>query len=124
MDPIHVTLPAHPAMVRVIRSVANRAADLAGLGFDRVEDLGLAVDEAASALLVSGGNGPLRAVVDQAPGLVKVRLSVEDGVDVWPPVDFDDSITGMVLYSVADVVEFASSSEATSIELSISAQPL
>lgn len=123
MDSIHLKLPRHAAIVRVIRTVANRAADLAGLGFDRVDDLGLAVDEATAVLLASQGPGSLSVVVDQAPSRVRVELSVEASGGDWPPDDLRDSIGWMVLESVADEVALAASSEAHSIAVTVAAQP-
>ena len=48
---VEITVPAHPALVATIRSVARAAALLADLPFGDIEELQIAVDEAAILLL-------------------------------------------------------------------------
>ncbi len=112
-------LPGHPAMVRVVRSMANRAADLAGLGYDRVEDLGLAIDESATALLDLATDTTLRTALAGNAHTVEFVMSVETSADAWPPVDWSDSIGGMVLGSVATDITFESNERSSSIRVSI-----
>ena len=114
-----VELPSHPSMVRVVRSMANRAADLAGLGYDRVEDLGLAIDESATALLELAADGTLRTSLASNEHTVEFVMSVDRSTDPWPPVDWQDSIGGMVLESVATAVGFESHERSSSVRVSI-----
>ncbi len=118
MNTFNVTLPGHPALVRVIRAVASRAADLAGLGFDRVEDLGLAVDESATALLLAVPGAPLTTSIMHEAGRVHLRMSVEGQTEAWPPAGWEDSIGALVLESVSDSVMFDEDSTALTVTVS------
>ena len=116
---IVIELPGHPNMARVVRTMANRAADLAGLGYDRVEDLGLAIDESATALLDLAASTTLRTALAGDAHTVAFVMSVETSTDPWPPANWSDSIGAMVLESVATDVAFESDERSSSISLSI-----
>ena len=114
-----VELPGHPNMARVVRTMANRAADLAGLGYDRVEDLGLAIDESATALLHLAPDTTLRTDLAANAHAVSFVMSVETSTEPWPPANWSDSIGGMVLEAVAKDVAFESNERSSSIRVSI-----
>ncbi len=118
-ETIIVELPGYPAMVRVVRSMANRAADLAGLGYDRIEDLGLAIDETATALLGLATDTTLRTAMAGNARTVDFVMSVDTSTHAWPPVNWSDSIGGMVLDSIATDVTFDSDDGSSSIRVSI-----
>ncbi len=120
MSSVSVTLPDHPDVVRVIRSVAGRAADLAGLGFDRFEDLALAVDEAAAFVMDPAGRASIVTDFHWVPGTVTFTMRGA-GAPEWPPTGWEDSIGGLVLRSVADGVEFATSDAACALTVVVSA---
>lgn len=63
---IHVDVPADPSSGRILRSVGRSAGSNANFGYDRVEDLSLAIDEAFAALL------------EQDPVSVSCSLSHDD----------------------------------------------
>lgn len=105
-DSVYVTVPADPRFVRVVRMVANRSAATAGFGYDRIEDLALAIDEAGSELLRLSGAATLEGVVSNRPDSVHVRLGVDAGGEVWPPEGWQDSLGALVLGSVARDVRF------------------
>ncbi len=123
MDPIEATLPCDPTMVRVVRTLANRSGDLAGLGYDRLEDLGLAVDEVGAALIATGGNAPLHTEISHQPGEVRVRMSTATSVTAWPAEDWSASIGALVLESVADEVAFRLDDSRPSVEVVVASQP-
>lgn len=118
MDTVTVTLPAHPGLVRVLRSVANRSGDLAGLGYDRVEDLGLAVDESANILLETNP-GSIEATLSHADAHVEFTMSTPASTGPWPPANWDSSISGIVLGSVADSLHFDSMNDRSIIDVTI-----
>lgn len=78
LAPIDVAVPAHRDFVAAIRAVARSSAALADLAVDDVEELQLAVDEAATLLLPlvePGEDGRLAARFEVAERRVGVRLS-------------------------------------------------
>lgn len=100
--------------------MANRTADLAGLGYDRVEDLGLAIDEAAALLFELPMGSSLATVFSAQDGKVEFAMSRAVTADEWPPSGWADSIGGLVLDSVATNVAFESDEQTSSIHVSIS----
>lgn len=68
---IEVSVPAHPDFFAVIRSMARSASALADLTVSDVEELQIAVDEAATLLL------PL--VEAQAPAHIRARFEIASG---------------------------------------------
>lgn len=114
-----VELPGHPTMIRVVRTMANRAAHLASLRYDRVEDLGLAIDETATALLELAADTTLRTALTGSAHTVEFVMAVATSTEPWPRVNWSDSIGSMVLDSVATDVAFDSDGESTSIRVSV-----
>lgn len=104
-----LVVPAEPGAVRVIRSVASGAAAEADLAYDSLDDLGLAIDEAGSALLSHGGvGGALRCELSSVGSVLDVTMSAsspKQGVD-WPSPDWQESLEAMVLMAVAGSVSF------------------
>jgi anti-sigma regulatory factor (Ser/Thr protein kinase) len=62
-DDVRVIVPATPGYVGVLRLVTDAVAARAGFDVDRIEDLELAVDEAAGAIM-------------EAPGVAEVHLAI------------------------------------------------
>lgn len=118
-DSMVVELPGHPDMVRVVRTMANRAADLAGLGYDGVGDLGLAIDESATVLLDIAAGVSLTTRITGKTNAVDFVMLVNASSDPWPPANWSDSISGMVLDSVATDVAFESDQASSSIGVSV-----
>ncbi len=99
--------------------MANRTADLAGLGYDRVEDLGLAIDEAAAMLLELPAGTSLSTALTAQDGEVGFVMSRAMAADEWPPPGWAESIGGLVLDSVASNLAFSSDEQTSSIHISI-----
>lgn len=103
----------------MLRAIASRSADLAGLGFDRLEDLGLAVDEAAALLLDRGGDS---LVAEFTYGLGEVGLTMSQaGEGDWPPADVEDSLEHLVLTSVSDELAYFERDGELAVSLKVSA---
>ena len=83
--PIVVSGPALPETLRVLRGVAASVGSGADLPFDRVEELRIAVDEAATLLLAAGAAGSISLEMD-APdgGELHLRLRSDGEVTGWP----------------------------------------
>ncbi len=99
--------------------MASRSADLAGLGFDRLEDLGLAVDEAAALLLGRDGDA-LVATFTYGPGEVGLDMS-QPGEGDWPPDNVEGSLEHLVLTSVSDELTYLERDGELAVSLKVSA---
>lgn len=102
-------VPADPTSLRVMRSVASAAAAEADLGFDAVDDLSLAIDEAGGALLEYGTGGSLHCVARRENEGLAITVAGDAGDSVaepWPPPDWEQSMGALVLAAVAPGVEY------------------
>jgi serine/threonine-protein kinase RsbW len=95
-----VTVPAHRDFVASIRALTRSSAALADLTLDDVEELQIAVDEAATLLLplVDPAARWLRARFDIAPGRLLTNLSL----DCRPGYRLDRSSLAWVMLTAVD----------------------
>lgn len=101
-----LSVPALPDAIRVIRSVANAAAAEANLGYDSLDDLSLAIDEAGGALLDVDSESLVCTVAREADRLAVIMTADTTGADEWPAPDWRDSLGALVLSSIATDVDF------------------
>jgi serine/threonine-protein kinase RsbW len=81
---IVVSGPASPETLGVLRNVAASVGARAALPFDRLDELRIAVDEAAT-LLLGTGTARLSLDIDPSPAAaLRVRLRSDDPVEGWP----------------------------------------
>lgn len=107
-----VEIPTQPEAVRVLRGVANAAAAAHLMSFDAIEDMDLALDEAGSALLEWGARGSLRCAVSTDAAGLRVAMSGQSGAGTaWPPAGWNESLSGIVLQSVAEDVRLEADGE-------------
>lgn len=101
-DQITLTLPAAPEFVRVARLTSAGLATRAGMGYDEVEDLRIAVGEACSLLIGAGTRqGSLGLTFDLGPDAI--RVSIEAILDGDPTGDDDDTdLSDQILDAVVD----------------------
>lgn len=105
--PIVATIPADRSFWRVLRLLASNVAACSGLGFDKIDDVAMATNEAVC--LVAGVPGTTsitcRAVGDADS--VEITLAAVPSSAVasapWP-----DELADRVLRAVADDVHFSS----------------
>jgi histidine kinase-like protein len=82
---IVVSGPAHPETLSVLRSVAASVGARADLPYERIEELRIAVDEAATLALRAGDASELRLTLDLTdPGSLRVVLATDATITVWP----------------------------------------
>lgn len=117
-----LTVPAAPTSLRVMRSVASAAAAEADLGFDSVDDLSLAIDEAGGALIEFAAAGSLRCAVHREDHGLAVTIA--SGADVpldtaWPPADWKQSMGALVLAAVAPDLEYLTIDDKPSITFTV-----
>ncbi len=93
-------VPADPRSGRVLRSVARSAGSHADFGYDRIEDLGLAIDE-AFAFLLEWTPLAVRCSLVQDGDSVEVTMTTDDEGGTTPTSSWDTSLHRVILESVA-----------------------
>jgi anti-sigma regulatory factor (Ser/Thr protein kinase) len=101
---VSVSVPATPNAIDVLRSVAGVVAGRTPMGFDRVDDLRLAVTEAAGRLIqAAGSTGTIREVVSIEDGAVRIDLTMpEADIGRWPIGPNIDAFSWVVIDTLAD----------------------
>jgi anti-sigma regulatory factor (Ser/Thr protein kinase) len=101
---VSVSVPATPNAIDVLRSVAGVVAGRTPMGFDRVDDLRLAVTEAAGRLIqAAGATGTIREVVSIEDGAVRIDLTMpEADIGRWPIGPNIDPFSWVVIDTLAD----------------------
>lgn len=119
---INISVPARPEFVHVLRLVACGVAARLELGYDSVNDLALAVDEAFSYLLAAASD-------TRTPSELILRLSVDSSkINVTALADInaaslragglEESLTWKVLTALTEDSRFIESDEESGIRFS------
>lgn len=109
MDPdIKVTAPASPDSVHVLRMVLAIVLARIGLPVDEIEDLKIALSEAAAQLLRLESSRTITMTISEAGGAVRLLLIADDGDRDWPPRDLENTLAWTVLTTLATDVSFDS----------------
>lgn len=98
---LDVRVPGRGRYLAILRSVAGRAAGVAGFSFDGIEDLALAVDEAA-VLLLDAEPSHLEMAVTLSTGSVSVILVATGAQASWPPAGLEDDTRWLVLGAMCE----------------------
>ena len=107
MEEIRLSVPAQGEYVPVLRSVVAAVAGQMDIPYDEIDDLRLAIDEAAVHLI--GLEPPGRSL--------DLKMSVQDdrfeaGISVdsipmaWPPADVTATLSGQILAGLTDETSF------------------
>jgi serine/threonine-protein kinase RsbW len=81
---VSVDVPASPEFVQVLRNVAAGVAARLDMPIDQIEDVRLAVAEAASLLLQETQATSLRMIIGRDGDRLDVTLTSDGPVDPWP----------------------------------------
>lgn len=81
---VSVDVPATPEFVQVLRNVAAGVAARLDMPIDQIEDVRLAVAEAASLLLQETQATTLRMTIGRDGDALDVTLTSDGSVDPWP----------------------------------------
>ena len=81
---VSVDVPATPEFVQVLRDVAAGVAARLDMPIDQIEDVRLAVAEAASLLLQEAEAASLRMTIGRNSDTLDVTLTSDGQVDPWP----------------------------------------
>jgi len=121
-DPfVYVSIPATPQHVHVLRTVAGGVAARLDATLDEIEDLRLAVDEAAGGMLAAGPAATLHLSMDPAERRVNVRLATDAQVNgQWSPVEARGSFSAQILAALVDDLSFEADEGHPSITFSVS----
>ena len=107
MDEITLTTPAKEAFVPILRSMIAAVAARLDIPYDEVDDLRLAIDEAAAHLIGLDPKGStlwLRLAIDE--DRCEVLTSIDTLPDPWPPRGLQDSLTWQILSGLTDEAGF------------------
>lgn len=107
MDRFVLEVPADPANLKFMRNLAAAAAARAGSGLDPIDDLELAVDEAATFLLRGAPDGArLRLDIGFSPGRFQATLALDGPITTWPPDGLGRTLGMQILTALTDEVQF------------------
>jgi serine/threonine-protein kinase RsbW len=109
LDPFVVSaeVPATPDFVQVLRNVAAGVAARLEMPIDQIEEVRLAVTEAASLLLDEASPTALRVALAHRDGGLEVRISSDGEADRWPLDRIEASWAWLVVKGLTDEVQLA-----------------
>ena len=124
MGSMWISVPATAGSIDVLRSVTAVVAGHTTLGIDRVDDLRLAVSEAAGRLIrASDQRGALRATFDERDDGLHIRLTLRDAdMPRWPLGSDADPLSWIVIDTLTDAAEESLDGDDPSIGLQVSLQ--
>jgi serine/threonine-protein kinase RsbW len=107
MDPmlasIIVTVPPDPAFFHVLRQVTSGVGSRLRLTVDDIDDLKLAVDEAATYLLTQlQPSASLSLTLDQETSALKATIAIVADGSVWPPPGLADTLPWKIISGLVD----------------------
>jgi serine/threonine-protein kinase RsbW len=117
-----ISVPATAASIDVLRSVTAVVAGHTTLGIDRVDDLRLAVSEAAGRLIrASEQRGTLRASFEEQGEGLRLQLTLrESSAPHWPLGADGDPLSWIVIDTLTDAAEESLDGDDPCIELGMS----
>jgi serine/threonine-protein kinase RsbW len=102
-DTVIVTIPPDPALLHVLRQLTVGVAARLRLTIDDVDDLKLAVDEAASAILTRlPGSSAVVLALDADEATMRATLSSEVQTEEWPNGALLESLSWKVITGLVD----------------------
>ena len=100
---VTVTIPPDPALLHVLRQLTVGVAARLRLTIDDVDDIKLAVDEAASAMLTRlPGSSAILLAVDTDDGSLRATVSSEVQTGEWPTPSLLGSLPWKVIAGLVD----------------------
>ena len=122
---IAVSVPARPEFVHVLRSVVASVAARLDFPYDAIEELRIAVDEACSQLLATGGGHASTLRLRITPSTDGVELvASSDAVRVpWPPANAERTLAWQVIEALADRAAFEQQDGGPALRIAKSARP-
>jgi serine/threonine-protein kinase RsbW len=114
---IRVAVPARPDVLHLLRSVTASVGARVSLSLDDLEDLRIAVDEAATLLLARSGDGERTLHLDLISGdrTLRVRVRLEPAAPDAPDDDPRTSWPWRVISGITDDASIDRSADGTTI---------
>lgn len=107
MAELYLIIPAKEQFLHLLRTVITSAAARADFSIDAVDDLGIAVDEAAAYLLAGQSSriGKISLTVSAEGEQISAIVGC-DAEMIWPPKDYQQTLAWKVLSGLTDRAEF------------------
>lgn len=97
-DTVTVTVPPDPAFLHILRQLTGGVAARLRLTIDDVDDLKLAVDEAASSMLTRlPASSEITLALDTDDATLRATVWSDAPTDVWPTQGLLDSLSWKVI---------------------------
>ncbi len=107
--PIDVRVPARADALRILRAVAAGVGASTDMPIDAIEELRIAVDEAATLLLRSTtGSTTLHLRLRPDAGSVLIDIASDGRAETWPPDGFHETWPWLVITGMMDAVDTVS----------------
>jgi serine/threonine-protein kinase RsbW len=103
---ISAEVPATAEFVQVLRNVAAGVAARLDMPIDQIEEIRLAVAEAASLLLAETAGTNLRLAIRRDDDVIDVTLASDGGTDGWVAERIEASWAWLVLQRLSDDVRW------------------
>lgn len=99
------SVPARAGNIQLLRTIVAGVGARAGLTYDDIDDVRLAVQEAAGQiLLVAEPGSSIELRVDGGDGQLRVELSTAPTIGEWPPPGIEHSLAWTILTTLVDDV--------------------
>ncbi len=99
---VELRVPGSVHYLQTIRTVVGRAGHLLGFSFDGIEDLALAVDEAAVMLLALAPKALLLNLEGMDSGGLEIRLVTAEPSPEWPPAGLESDTRWQIVEALSD----------------------
>lgn len=99
---MELRVPGSVRYLQTLRTVIGRAGHLLGFSFDGIEDLALAVDEAAVLLLELHPHALLLLLESTDDGDLEMRLVTNQPSLAWPPPDLESDTRWQIVSALSD----------------------
>jgi serine/threonine-protein kinase RsbW len=95
---VTVTVPPHPEFLHILRQLAGGVSATLPLTIDDIDDLKLAVDEAASSILTRlQGSSEITLALDTDDDGLRATISSDASIDRWPGAELLGSLAWKVI---------------------------
>jgi hypothetical protein len=115
--PVVVSVPGDPAYLHVFRAITGSVAARMRMPVDAIEDLRLAVHEAASYLISATAGAPLTLELRPTDHDLRAVVTADAVVNVWPPQGYETSLARVVMTGLVDSSMVRLSGNAPTVEL-------
>lgn len=105
MDEVRLTVPAAPGFIHLLRAVVSSVGARQNLSLDAIDDLQIAVDEAASFLLALPDAEQITLRVGLDGSHIVARIAVVSESE-WPPPRVEDGLAWKVMAGLTDEAGF------------------